>query len=116
LSGPPKDPWGRPYQYLKIVGFPTAPVDPSNPGKPATTGKPSNTVAPENPDAIGGARKNMMDVPVNQDYDLYSRERMEKPIFLLRPLFLGTMLCVPTKDGMLALFQNYKREIYENKV
>jgi general secretion pathway protein G len=66
MSGPPKDPWGRPYQYLKIGGFPGAPVDPSNPGKPAGAG------APENPSAIGAARKNMMDVPVNQDYDLYS--------------------------------------------
>jgi general secretion pathway protein G len=72
MSGPPKDPWGRPYQYLKIGGFPGAPVDPSNPGKPATTGKPAGAGAPENPSAIGAARKNMMDVPVNQDYDLYS--------------------------------------------
>jgi general secretion pathway protein G len=72
MSGPPKDPWGRPYRYLKIGGFPSAPVDPSNPGKPATTGKPASVAPPENPSAIGGARKNMMDVPVNQDYDLYS--------------------------------------------
>jgi general secretion pathway protein G len=72
ISEPPIDPWGRPYQYLKIGGFPSAPVDPSNPGKPATTGKPGDVGAPENPSAIGSARKNLMDVPVNQDYDLYS--------------------------------------------
>ena len=66
MDGPPKDPWGRPYQYLKIAGAPGAPVDP---GKPADPGKPG---APEAPGAIGGAKKNMMDAPVNQDYDLYS--------------------------------------------
>jgi general secretion pathway protein G len=41
------DPWGHPYQYLRIDG-----------GKHSAEGK---------------ARKNMSDVPVNQDYDLYSK-------------------------------------------
>ena len=40
------DPWGNPYQYLRIDG-----------------GAPS---------APGMARRNMSDHPVNQDYDLYS--------------------------------------------
>jgi len=69
MGGPPKDPWGRPYRYLKIAGAPVVPVDP---GKPAALGKPVGAGAPENEIAIGGARKNMMDAPVNQDYDLYS--------------------------------------------
>ena len=41
-----RDPWGRPYQYLRISG-----------AKKSVTGL---------------ARKNMSDVPVNTDYDLYS--------------------------------------------
>jgi general secretion pathway protein G len=40
------DPWGRPYQYMRINGG--------------------------NKSAKGLARKNMSDVPVNNDYDLYS--------------------------------------------
>lgn len=44
--GTKNDPWGNPYQYLKIAGG-------------SVKGK-------------GLVRKNMMDVPVNQDYDLYS--------------------------------------------
>lgn len=44
--GTPKDPWGNPYRYLKIAGM----------GKKIT----------------GAARKALMNVPVNQDYDLYS--------------------------------------------
>lgn len=40
------DPWGRPYQYLRIDGGAKS--------------------------AKGQARKNLSDVPVNQDYDLYS--------------------------------------------
>ena len=42
------DPWGNPYRYLRIGGvFPIGPV-------------------------MALARRNMMDAPVNQDYDLYS--------------------------------------------
>jgi len=42
------DPWGNPYQYLRISGvFPIGPV-------------------------MANARRNMMDAPVNEDYDLYS--------------------------------------------
>ena len=48
------DPWGNPYQYLKIDG-----------AKPP------------------GLRKNMSDNPVNQDYDLYSmgKDGLSKPQF-----------------------------------
>lgn len=48
------DPWGNPYQYLKIDG-----------GKPP------------------GLRKNMSDNPVNTDYDLYSlgKDGLSKPQF-----------------------------------
>jgi general secretion pathway protein G len=48
------DPWGNPYQYLKIDG-----------GKPP------------------GLRKNMSDNPVNTDYDLYSlgKDGVSKPQF-----------------------------------
>jgi len=81
LNGPPKDPWGRPYRYLKIAGSTPVPVDP---GKPTVLGKPAAAVPPENPNAIGGARKNMMDAPVNQDYDLYSVGKDGKTNFSFR--------------------------------
>jgi general secretion pathway protein G len=42
------DPWGNPYRYLRISGV--VPIGP----------------------VLGVARRNMMDAPVNQDYDLYS--------------------------------------------
>jgi general secretion pathway protein G len=54
-----KDPWGRPYQYLRING-----------GKKSATGL---------------ARKNMSDVPVNQDYDLYSKGRDGKTNASFKP-------------------------------
>ena len=40
------DPWGNPYEYLRIEGGDVK--------------------------KMGEVRRNMMDVPVNQDYDLYS--------------------------------------------
>jgi general secretion pathway protein G len=40
------DPWGNPYEYLRIAGGDAK--------------------------KMGEMRRNMMDVPVNQDYDLYS--------------------------------------------
>jgi general secretion pathway protein G len=45
---PTNDPWGNPYRYLRIDGVP-------------------NKAA-----VMGFARRNMMDAPVNEDYDLYS--------------------------------------------
>jgi general secretion pathway protein G len=42
----PSDPWGRPYRYLKIAG---------------------------NPPAVLISRKDQFLVPLNNDYDLYSR-------------------------------------------
>lgn len=42
-----KDPWGNPYQYLRIDGGDSS--------------------------AAGKARRNMSDHPVNQDFDLYSK-------------------------------------------
>ena len=41
------DPWGNPYQYLRIGGMPAGVV-------------------------MKAARRNMINVPVNDDYDLYS--------------------------------------------
>ena len=87
MGGPINDPWGNPYRYLKInsgvvapVAFivpvarvvpdiPSAPVVPDIPSAPVVPDIPS---VPDNPGVIGLSRKNLMDVPVNQDYDLYS--------------------------------------------
>ena len=84
INEPPKDPWGRPYQYLKIDGAGPPEIDISVPEPEVVTGPqtdrripPVIDVSPPEIDigdatVIGQARKNMMDVPVNQDYDLYS--------------------------------------------
>jgi general secretion pathway protein G len=47
VPSPPSDPWGRPYEYLRIAG-----------SKPSEMGK---------------RRKDKNLVPINSDYDLYSR-------------------------------------------
>ncbi len=75
FSGPIKDPWGNPYQYLKINSGVVAPVAFIAPVARVVPDIPSPPVVPDIPDnigVIGQARKNFMDVPVNQDYDLYS--------------------------------------------
>jgi len=84
INETPKDPWGRPYQYLKIDGAGPPEIDISVPQPEVVKGPqtdrrspPVIDVSPPEIDVgdvtvIGQARKNMMDVPVNQDYDLYS--------------------------------------------
>ena len=84
LGGPIKDPWGNPYQYLKINGGVVAPVAFIAPVARVVPDIQREPVQPEidipdrpeidipDPVVIGKARKNFMDVPVNQDYDLYS--------------------------------------------
>jgi len=79
-----KDPWGNPYQYLKIDGafgppeiIVSAPEFNAVPGPGVKGGRPQINVSPPQIDiddrgVIGAARKNMNEVPVNQDYDLYS--------------------------------------------
>ncbi len=62
------DPWGNPYEYLKIFG-----------GLPPGMTRRSDTLPPVAANGGGGppvmsqARKDKFLVPVNSDYDLYSR-------------------------------------------
>ncbi len=57
---PTNDPWGNPYRYLRIDGG--------------------------IPQAAGLARRNMMEVPVNHDYDIYSmgKDGMTNTSFKIR--------------------------------
>jgi general secretion pathway protein G len=59
-SPPPIDPWGHPYEYLRIDTSGTAP-SPSGPGKGGGGGN-----------VTGQARKDRNLVPINADFDLYS--------------------------------------------
>jgi general secretion pathway protein G len=77
------DPWGDPYQYLKIAGG-LPPMLPSVAAAPAggrgATPAPPTAPAPAPPTTPGGggmpviaeARKDQFLVPINSDYDLYS--------------------------------------------
>ena len=69
IGGVINDPWGNPYRYLKINSGVVAPVAFIAPVARVVPDIPS---VPDNPGILGQARKNFMDVPVNQDYDLYS--------------------------------------------
>jgi general secretion pathway protein G len=74
------DPWGNPYQYLKIDGItagivdnpsdtrPTADDNPSD-SRPTADDNPSDSV---NPGVLGKMRRDHFLVPVNTDFDLYS--------------------------------------------
>jgi len=74
------DPWGNPYQYLKIGGItagivdnpsdstPTAEDNPSD-SRPTAEDNPSDSV---NPGVLGQMRRDHFLVPVNTDFDLYS--------------------------------------------
>jgi general secretion pathway protein G len=92
INEPPKDPWGRPYQYLKIDGAGPPEIDINVPqpevvkGPQADRSPPVIDVSPPEIDVgdagvIGSAKKNMMDAPVNQDYDLYSMGKDGKTNF-----------------------------------
>lgn len=59
-----KDPWGNPYQYLKIEGV--------EKGKPPEKGKPENKEKSEEDQTLKQPRKDHFLVPVNTDFDLYS--------------------------------------------
>jgi general secretion pathway protein G len=84
-----RDPWGGPYQYLKIAGGlpPRLPAVSAAPTRgsgaapaPTTAPAPPTAPAPTPPTAPGGggvpviaeARKDQFLVPINSDYDLYS--------------------------------------------
>ena len=82
IGGPINDPWGNPYRYLKISDVVVAPVAFIAPVARVVPDKPSPPDIldiPGPPDIdipdggiMGLVRKNLMDVPVNEDYDLYS--------------------------------------------
>lgn len=64
------DPWGNPYQYLKIEGTLPPAISSTAPTLPdvAAPGGPGG----DGPPAISQARKDRFLVPINSDYDLYS--------------------------------------------
>jgi general secretion pathway protein G len=80
------DPWGNPYQYLKIDGVNTSngnnPSDDDNPSesRPSAEDNPSDShpTAEDNPSdsvnhgVLGQMRRDHFLVPVNTDFDLYS--------------------------------------------
>lgn len=77
------DPWGRPYQYLKIAGglpsmLPAVAAAPAG-GRGAAPAPPTAPApAPTAPSGggtttIAEARKDQFLVPINSDYDLYSQ-------------------------------------------
>ena len=64
------DPWGHPYQYLKIEGnLPAGHSSVAN-GLPDVAAPPGGGGG--GPPAIANARKDRFLVPINSDYDLYS--------------------------------------------
>ena len=79
-NGTLTDPWGNPYQYLKIDGItagivdnpsdstPSADDNPSD-SRPTADDNPSDSV---NPGVLGQMRRDHFLVPVNTDFDLYS--------------------------------------------
>lgn len=91
-NGNPTDPWGKPYQYLKIDGVTDRagdnpsddlkPIDGVNPSdrRPTAENNPSDSHpdAEDNPSdsidagVLGKMRRDHFMVPVNTDFDLYS--------------------------------------------
>jgi len=76
----PTDPWGNPYQYLKIDGLTAGVVDNPSDSHPTAKDKPSDShpTAEDNPSddinagVLGKMRRDHFMVPVNTDFDLYS--------------------------------------------
>jgi general secretion pathway protein G len=76
-----RDPWGNPYQYLRIAG--ASNTNPANSGSSSggsstsSSGKAKTGSSVESSTANGGTttgqvRKDRFLVPINSDYDLYS--------------------------------------------
>ena len=74
------DPWGNPYQYLKIDGLTAGIVDNPSGSTPTSEDNPSDShpTAQDNPSdsvnhgVLGQMRRDHFLVPVNTDFDLYS--------------------------------------------
>ena len=74
------DPWGNPYQYLKIDGLTAGIVENSSDSTPTSEDNPSDShpTAQDNPSdsvnhgVLGQMRRDHFLVPVNTDFDLYS--------------------------------------------
>ena len=71
-AGSQKDPWGTPYQYLKIAG--AGPLGGRWPGValPAVAAAPEGTGREPGGTSPAKPRKDRFLVPINTDYDLYS--------------------------------------------
>jgi general secretion pathway protein G len=67
------DPWGHPYQYLKIAGGLPAGMSGSPPALPAVAAPPGGSPGGGGAPVIAQARKDQFLVPINSDYDLYSK-------------------------------------------
>jgi general secretion pathway protein G len=61
------DPWGNPYQYLKIDGVTDHGVDNPSDSTPTAEDNPSDSAG-----VLGMVRRDHFLVPVNTDFDLYS--------------------------------------------
>lgn len=68
-QGAMRDPWGNPYQYLRIAttGLSATPGGGSSSSVSSGTGSSTQAAATQ-----GRARKDHFMVPINTDYDLYS--------------------------------------------
>lgn len=76
-----RDPWGNPYQYLRIEGdLPSEMADAADDGLPPVAASPTGNSGGAGGEPPGGggataialARKDRFLVPINSDYDLYS--------------------------------------------
>ena len=73
-----RDPWGNPYQYLKIDGVTDHGVDNPSDSTPTAEDNPSDSrpTRDDNPSdsagVLGKVRRDHFLVPVNTDFDLYS--------------------------------------------
>jgi len=73
-----RDPWGNPYQYLKIDGVTDHGVDNPSDSHPTAEDNPSDSrpTSDDNPSdsagVLGKVRRDHFLVPVNTDFDLYS--------------------------------------------
>ena len=65
-----KDPWGRPYRYLRIQGEIPPAVASTDDGLPQVSAPPNQGEGGS--PALAEARKDRFLVPINSDYDLYS--------------------------------------------
>ncbi len=90
------DPWGHPYQYLKIQGNRVA----GGGGGPGGGGPGGGSI-------MGSARKDRFLVPINADYDLYSMGRDGKSRAPLQAAVSRDDIIRANNGGYLGLASDY---------